>query len=280
MAYPTIDAPYGLKPINLIGGQVFAGSTRNFPVLYNYATAMFYGDFVTVTGGVAVLATAPINTTNTTVGVFLGCYYTSPATKQRLFSQYYPGGVAAGDITAVVGDDPDVVYRSAVTTAAGATTIGSGSSLLVNFNMVGNTLTGNAATGNSAGAVVGASATSATGGFRVMGLVPESQITTSATYVSGGAPAGTAVVVSGLTVGQVIPVGTDIFNVVSTGGLTGQLQFIGATVATAVTVSSATAQSITTSAISLQAVGTLALVQSPEVLVKVNFNVHRYNIAA
>jgi hypothetical protein len=28
MAYPTVDKPYGLKPINLIGGQVFAGATR------------------------------------------------------------------------------------------------------------------------------------------------------------------------------------------------------------------------------------------------------------
>ena len=28
MAYPTVSAPYGLKPINLIGGQVFAGATR------------------------------------------------------------------------------------------------------------------------------------------------------------------------------------------------------------------------------------------------------------
>jgi hypothetical protein len=28
MAYPVVNAPYGLKPINLIGGQVFAGSTR------------------------------------------------------------------------------------------------------------------------------------------------------------------------------------------------------------------------------------------------------------
>ena len=28
MAYPTVDKPYGLKPVNLIGGQVFAGSTR------------------------------------------------------------------------------------------------------------------------------------------------------------------------------------------------------------------------------------------------------------
>jgi len=27
MAYPTIDAPYGLKPVNLISGLPFAGAT-------------------------------------------------------------------------------------------------------------------------------------------------------------------------------------------------------------------------------------------------------------
>ena len=32
MAYPTVDAPYGLKPVNLIGGQVFAGSTRQIKI--------------------------------------------------------------------------------------------------------------------------------------------------------------------------------------------------------------------------------------------------------
>jgi hypothetical protein len=34
MAYPVVSAPYGLKPINLIGGQVFAGSTREYPIIY------------------------------------------------------------------------------------------------------------------------------------------------------------------------------------------------------------------------------------------------------
>ena len=48
MAYPTVQAPYGLKPVNLIGGQVFAGSTREFPIQYGYATNIFYGDFVKI----------------------------------------------------------------------------------------------------------------------------------------------------------------------------------------------------------------------------------------
>ena len=29
-----VTVPYGLKPINLIGGQVFAGSTRMYPIRY------------------------------------------------------------------------------------------------------------------------------------------------------------------------------------------------------------------------------------------------------
>jgi hypothetical protein len=31
MAYPTVSGPYGLKPVNLIGGQVFAGGNSSNP---------------------------------------------------------------------------------------------------------------------------------------------------------------------------------------------------------------------------------------------------------
>jgi hypothetical protein len=52
MAYPTVDKPYGLKPVNLIGGQVFAGATRQMEIASGYATGIFYGDLVKrVTGG-------------------------------------------------------------------------------------------------------------------------------------------------------------------------------------------------------------------------------------
>jgi hypothetical protein len=56
MAYPTVDKPYGLKPVNLIGGQVFAGATRQMQIAttanVGYGTSIFYGDLVTrVTGG-------------------------------------------------------------------------------------------------------------------------------------------------------------------------------------------------------------------------------------
>ena len=98
MAYPVVSAPYGLKPINLIGGQVFAGSTRNYPIKYGYSTNIFYGDIVKI---IRVSIVDNADTTDSTgtgiVGVFLGCSYTNPTTKQKQFAQYWPAGTAAGD---------------------------------------------------------------------------------------------------------------------------------------------------------------------------------------
>jgi hypothetical protein len=274
-AYPTVSAPYGLKPVNLIGGQVFVGSTRNFPIQYNYGTTIFYGDSVSLTAGYATLTTYPVNSTNTTVGTFLGCYYTNPTTKQRQFAQYYPGNVLAGDITAIVSDDPDVLMKVAATTTAGGTTIGSVSSILVGANIVGGTQTGSATTGNSSMSIVSASAAGAsTAGFRVVSLVPDTQISISCTYVSGGAAAATSVVVSGLPIGTVLPIGTDVFNLVS-----GQLQFTGATLSAASTVTTTGNTTLTVTAVTTQVAGTVALVETPEVLVKITFGAHRYYVA-
>lgn len=274
MPYPIVDAPYGYKPINLIGGQVFSGSTREYQIAYNYNQSIFYGDPVTISAGFVVIATAPINSTNTTIGIFLGCSFTDPVTKQKRFSQFYPASTLAGDIKAIVCDDPDTVFRIAVSTAAGVTTIGSMSQVVVGSNAVGSTTAGNAATGNSTLAVVGASAAAAsTAGWRILGLVPDTQISTSCTYSSGTGT--TSIVVSGLTIGQVIPVGTDMYQLVPA---TGQLQWVGV-VATAATVSSTTAQTLTMAANTTVSGPSIALVQSPEVFAKINFGVHRYYLA-
>lgn len=273
MAYPTVSALYGYKPVNLIGGQVYAGSTRNMPIQYNSATPIYFGDLVSLSSGYATLTTYPANSTNKTVGVFMGCYYTNPTTKQRQYAQYYPGNVTAGDITAIVADDPDVVIQCAVASGAATGIVASASSLLVGSNMVGTTTTGSASTGNGTGGVVAASAAGATtAGFRVLSLVPDTQISNSATYVSGTGT--TTLTVSGLPVGLYIPVGTDVFNVVN-----GQLQFTGSTVSTAATVTTTGNTALTVVASTATVSGTVALVQTPEVLVKLNFGVHNYNVA-
>ena len=46
MAYPTVSAPYGLIPVNLLGGQVFAGSTRQIPIQTAHGTSIYFGDVV------------------------------------------------------------------------------------------------------------------------------------------------------------------------------------------------------------------------------------------
>ena len=74
MAYPSVTSPYGLIPINLIGGQVFAGSTRQLPIATNSSTAIFYGDVVKLlTGGTIGKDTGTDSATP--VGVFLGILF-------------------------------------------------------------------------------------------------------------------------------------------------------------------------------------------------------------
>ena len=274
MAYPTVSAPYGFKPVNLIGGQAFVGSTRNLPIAYNYGTAIYNGDPVTLTAGLVTIATAPVNSTNTIIGYFAGCYYTNPTTKQRLYSQYYPGSVTAGDITAVIVDDPDVVLKVVATAAAGSTVVASFSQLLVGGNVVAGTQVGSVNNGDSAQGVVAAAAVAAsTAGFRVLQLVPDTQTSTGGTYVSGTGT--TTLVVSGLPTSTTFPIGTDVYNIVN-----GQLQFTGSSLSAAVTTAaSAGNTSLTVTASSVAVSGTVALVQTPEALVKTNFGVHRYNVA-
>ena len=111
MAYPTVSAPYGLKPINLIGGQVFAGATRQIVITNTtgtgYGTSIFYGDVVKLASDGTLQVDAG-TTTATPVGVFLGCQYTSATTGQLTFSQYYPASLAVksgSTILAFVAED-------------------------------------------------------------------------------------------------------------------------------------------------------------------------------
>ena len=172
MAYPSVTAPYGLLPINLIGGQVFAGATRQIPIASNSATAIFYGDIVKLANtGLLVQDTG--TDAATPVGVLLGCSYTDP-TFGKTFRQYYPGAVNASDIVAFVADDPDQLFKAAVVSAT--TTIG-----YVNRTNVGNNAVlvqnvGSTITGNSAVALSATTATTNTWPVRIVDVIPETAI--------------------------------------------------------------------------------------------------------
>ena len=162
MAYPTVDKPYGLKPINLIGGQVFAGATRQLVIANTtgtgYNTSIFYGDVVTIVSGGTIEKDTGTSTA-TPCGVFMGCQYISAVTGQLTFSQYYPASLAVksgSTINAFVADDPDQLFKAVLvagTTAdgngltpayLGRTVIGSNAALVQN---TGSTTTGDSTIG-------------------------------------------------------------------------------------------------------------------------------------
>ena len=126
MAYPTVDKPYGLKPINLIGGQVFAGQTRLYQINpAGFNANIFYGDVVKIVSTGYVQKDVG-EATATPCGVFMGCSYVN-AQGQTIFTQYYPANTTAPTgtvITAYVADDPDQLFK--VVLVAGNTEDGNG----------------------------------------------------------------------------------------------------------------------------------------------------------
>jgi len=171
MAYPTVDAPYGLKPVNLIGGQVFAGQTRLMEIASGYATSIFYGDLVQRVAAGTIekdVGTA----TATPIGVFLGVQFTNGSTGQVQQQQFYPASqsIKSGTkIFAYVADDPDTLFQVAVV-SSGTTITGVGISAIGNnTTLVQNA--GSTTTGNSAVAVTAATAVTATLPIRIIDVV-------------------------------------------------------------------------------------------------------------
>jgi hypothetical protein len=174
MAYPTVDKPYGLKPINLIGGQVFAGATRQIKIASGTATDIFYGDVVRVSSdGVLVKETGTTTVTATgVVGVFMGVQFTNPSTKQIQFQQFWPSGTVAADALAFVADDPDQLFK--VAAVSSGTTVAFYGQTLVGNNVALVQNAGSTGTGNSAVAIDGTSAAvTATLPIRIVDVVPD-----------------------------------------------------------------------------------------------------------
>jgi hypothetical protein len=169
MAYPTVSGPYGLIPINLIGGQVFASATRSIPITSGSATDIFFGDVVKLNSSGTLSKDVGTNAA-TPVGVFLGCSYTDP-TFGKTFRQYYPANTVASDIVAFVQDDPDALYKVAVVSSG--TTIGTVTRANVGENAVLVQNAGNTDTGNSRVAISSTLGTTATFPIRIIDVIAE-----------------------------------------------------------------------------------------------------------
>lgn len=143
----TTAAPYGFRPVNLIGGRHYAGSTRLIKIASAYNTNIFFGDPVKlVTAGSVEKDTG--TDALTPVGIFLGCTYTDPTRSVPVWRQYWPANTVASDAMAYVCDDPFAVFQiqangtvaqaalganAAIVQTAGTTTIGT-SKISLNYS--------------------------------------------------------------------------------------------------------------------------------------------------
>ena len=100
---------FGLRPYRKLDGTPLVGAQNRYTIASGYTSAIFQGEMVEPLGTGNIQRHGP-NTSDAVVGVFNGCFYTDPTTQKPTYSNYYPGGIAASDITAFVVDDPDAVF--------------------------------------------------------------------------------------------------------------------------------------------------------------------------
>ena len=105
----NVSEKFGLRPYRKLDGTPLVGAQNRYTIASGYATAIYQGDLVEpLTSG--NIQKHGANTSDAVVGVFNGVFYTDPTTQKPTFKNFYPGGIAADDITAFVIDDPDAVF--------------------------------------------------------------------------------------------------------------------------------------------------------------------------
>jgi hypothetical protein len=172
MAYPTVSAPYGLKPINSVDGKPYAGAFRQIPVAASFGTAIFFGDTVQIDGTGYLIKSTSTNA-GTIVGVCVGGQYVN-SSGQTVQSQYIPASVSTSTnyAYAYVVDDQQALFIVAVVTSG--TTMGTAARADVGSNVALVLNAGSTITGDSAFAVTLTGAgTTATIPIRVIDVVPE-----------------------------------------------------------------------------------------------------------
>ena len=179
MAYPTVSAPYGLKPINRVDGLPYAGAIRQIPIAAGYATAILNGATVKLSGGYLVADTS--TDAATPCGVLVGCQYVN-SSGQTVQGQYYPAALSTSTnpAYAYVVDDPNALFKVAVVSSGTTITYTDRTVVGSNLPMVQNG--GSTTTGDSTiGVTTTGGGTTATIPLRVIDVVPDTSTVVSGT---------------------------------------------------------------------------------------------------
>lgn len=158
-------ALFGMVPLRKVGSNYNSTAQTQYDIANATASNIFHGDLVTIADGyITPIAT----TTDYAVGVFVGCEYTDPVSKQPTFSHYFPANTssAIGNPVGFVVDDP---YASFMIQADASVTAGDINSQ--NFEV---TLgSGSTVTGNSGFGIKASSRTTSTKAVRPIALIDE-----------------------------------------------------------------------------------------------------------
>lgn len=161
----NVQGPFGFRQYRGTGSSPTYEQVRMYIASGN-ATAIFYGDAVVpVTGTATGYIKQATASTVALAGVFQGCTYVSVSQKRQVWSNYWPGSDANGDVSAYVINDPNSQFL----VQAGGTNVGQA---LIGQNIQLNVGTGNTSNGIS-GMYVETPATTATLPFRIVDVVTQ-----------------------------------------------------------------------------------------------------------
>lgn len=165
-------APYGLKPVNKIGSAPYSGAVRSIKIASGYASNIFNGSVVSIVAAGTVEMVTTVGSAASpfvagTIGVFTGCSFTDPTSKQLTFSQFWPTGTVASDAMAFVVDDYDALFQVQSAGSIPQAALG----INVPLNAVQSTTTGSTTNGNSNTAISASVAVTSGIAFRIVDFV-------------------------------------------------------------------------------------------------------------
>jgi len=114
------SAPFGFQHVGYLEGHGPTGGQTVRKIASNYGTAINFGDpVVSVNTGYIQQAVAG---TTQIAGIFVGCKYLSTSQARTVWSKYWPGSDATGDVEAYIINSPNAIFR--VQAAGSSTAIG------------------------------------------------------------------------------------------------------------------------------------------------------------
>lgn len=126
----AVNAPFGLRPVQMTGGQYNTGAARWLPMTAD-TSAIAKGALVSLSSSGAVVACTAAGTTtrdvNTPVGVVLGVRYIDPTLHQAQWGQYLPANAITAGYTSIyvqVCDDMNALFEVQSSGSIAATDIG------------------------------------------------------------------------------------------------------------------------------------------------------------